>query len=125
MTPAAKVLLAKVPALQLAGLLYVGAAIGIAPVALWRHRCRPPFDASNRVRLAGAVVLGGIAGPILLLLGLRSASAGSVSLLLNLEVAATALFGSVCEESDAKASCEEEEREAGKPGYADPRREAG
>jgi len=92
-TPAAKMLLANLTALQLAGLLYLGAAIGIAPRAFWRRGHRPPLDAVNRSRLAGAVLLGGIAGPVLLLLGLRSASAGSVSLLLNFEVAATALLG--------------------------------
>ncbi len=91
--PAAKVLLADLTAFQLAGLLYLGAAFGIAPRALWRREHRPPLDRVNCLRLAGAVVLGGIAGPVLLLLGLRSAPAGSVSLLLNAEVAATALFG--------------------------------
>lgn len=49
----------------------------------------------NRWRLAGAALFGGIAGPVLLLLGLRSASAGSVSLLLNFEVAATAVLGAL------------------------------
>src|SRR5262245_13905948 len=93
--PAAKTLLADLTAFQLAGLLYVGAAIGIAPWALWRHERLPPLDAVNRRRLVGSVVLGGIAGPVLLLLGLRSASAGSVSVLLTVEVAATALLGSL------------------------------
>jgi len=94
-TPAAKRLLLDLTAFQLAGLLYLGAAIGVAPPALWRRGDRPPLDPINRSRLAGAVVLGGIAGPVLLLLGLRSASAGSVSLLLNIEVAATALLGAL------------------------------
>ncbi len=94
-TPAAKRLLANLTAFQLAGFLYVGAAIGVAPRALWQRGDRPPLDALNRRRLAGAVLLGGVAGPVLLLLGLRSASAGSVSLLLNLEVAATALLGAL------------------------------
>jgi drug/metabolite transporter (DMT)-like permease len=53
------------------------------------------LDTPNRRRLAGAILLGGIAGPVLLLFGLRSASAGSVSLLLNLEVAGTALLGAL------------------------------
>ena len=94
-TPAAKALLLDLTAFQLAGLLYLGAAIAIAPVALWQRGDRPPLDAPNRRRLAGAVVFGGIAGPVLLLLGLRSALAGSVSLLLNLEVAATALLAAL------------------------------
>ena len=94
-TPAAKALLPTLTAFQLAGLLYLGAAIGIAPSALWRRGDRPPVDSANRLRLAGAVVFGGISGPVLLLLGLRSASAGSVSLLLNAEVAATAVLGAL------------------------------
>ena len=87
-TPAAKRLLLDLTAFQLAGLLYLGAAIGIAPGALWQRGDRPPLDAMNRRRLAGAVLFGGILGPVLLLLGLRSALAGSVSLLLNFEIAA-------------------------------------
>jgi drug/metabolite transporter (DMT)-like permease len=93
--PAARILLAELTAFQLAGLLYVGAAIGIGPWVLWWRHDRPPLDEANRRRLVGAVVLGGIVGPVLLLLGLRSASAGSVSLLLNSEVAATALLAAL------------------------------
>ena len=48
---------------------------------------------SNRLKVAGAVVFGGVLGPVLLLLGLRTAQASSVSLLLNLELVATALLG--------------------------------
>jgi len=92
-TPAAKALLARLTVFQLAGLLYLGAAIGIAPSALWRYGDRPSLDSATRRRLAGAVLFGGIGGPLLLLLGLRSASASSVSLLLNFEVAATVLLG--------------------------------
>jgi len=42
--------------------------------------------------LCGAIVFGGIAGPVLLLEGLRRAPAGSVSLWLNMETVATALL---------------------------------
>ena len=94
-TPAAKRLLLDLTAFQLAGLFYLGAAIGIAPGALWQRGDRPPLDAMNRRRLAGAVLFGGILGPVLLLLGLRSALAGSVSLLLNFEIAATALLAAL------------------------------
>ncbi len=47
----------------------------------------------NALRLLGAIVLGGVAGPVMLLVGLRASLAGSVSLLLNLELAATAVLG--------------------------------
>jgi drug/metabolite transporter (DMT)-like permease len=43
-------------------------------------------------RLAGAILFGGVLGPIALLLGLQAAPAASVSLWLNLETTATALL---------------------------------
>ena len=54
---------------------------------------RVPADTTNRYRLVGAVVSGGVLGPVFLLLGLRTAEAASVSLWLNFELAATALLG--------------------------------
>lgn len=94
-TPASKLLLSDFTSFQLAGLLYLGAALGVAPAALRGGRVRFPGrgDKRNRVRLFGAVVAGGICGPVLLLLGLRLAAAASVSLWLSLELAATALLG--------------------------------
>jgi drug/metabolite transporter (DMT)-like permease len=92
-TPAAKSLSDELPSFQLAGLLYVGAAIGIAPWAIRRRRERPPLAADTRRRLAGSVLFGGMGGPVLLMLGLRMMPAGSVSLLLNAEIAATAVLG--------------------------------
>lgn len=94
-TPATKLLLSDLTPFQLAGLLYIGAAIGILPLALRSGGLRlpPRTDRRNRLRLAGAIVSGGIGGPVLLLLGLRAAAASSVSLWLNLEVVATALLG--------------------------------
>ena len=41
---------------------------------------------TNALRLAGAVILGGMLGPVLMLVGLRQSQAGSVALLLNLEI---------------------------------------
>jgi drug/metabolite transporter (DMT)-like permease len=92
--PASKVLLAGIQPLQLAGLLYLGAALGVLPWALRGRRMRRArLDATNLRRLAGAVVFGGVLGPVFLLLALQRASAGSVSLLLNLEIVATAVVG--------------------------------
>ena len=95
-TPASKLLLGELAPLQLAALLYLGAALGTAPAALGRgRRAALPRDAANRLRLAGAILFGGVLGPVLLLLGLRLASAGSVALWLNLELAATAALGAL------------------------------
>jgi drug/metabolite transporter (DMT)-like permease len=93
-TPASKWLLAELAPFQLAGLLYLGAALGVAPLAL-RQGAPLPRGRASALRLAGAVALGGVVGPVLLLFGLRLASAASVSLWLNLEVAATALLGAL------------------------------
>jgi len=93
--PASKLLVESLGVFQLAGLLYLGAALGMGLPLLRERRAgaRGALDARNRGRLLGAVVLGGIVGPVLLLLGLRLTLAGSVSLLLNLEMAATAVLG--------------------------------
>jgi uncharacterized membrane protein len=99
-TPISKILLQDLGSFQLAGLLYLGAALGVAPVAL-----RPGSgaagpgglprrdDRKNWLRLAGSIVFGGILGPVLLLLALKMSDASSVSLRLNLELAATAALG--------------------------------
>jgi drug/metabolite transporter (DMT)-like permease len=94
-TPASKLLLASLEPFQLAGLLYLGAAIAMAPVVvLERSRgTRVRLDRANAARLGGAVLFGGVLGPVLLLAALRLTLAGSVSLLLNLEMVATALLG--------------------------------
>ena len=94
-TPASKLLLRELTPLQLAGLLYLGAAAGVAPVVWLEHRrgVRAAGGRANALRLAGAVLLGGMVGPVLLLLGLLQSEAGSVALLLNLEIVATALLG--------------------------------
>lgn len=96
-TPASKALLGSLEPFQLAGLLYVGAAIGMAPVVALERRqaARLRLDRANALRLAGAVVFGGVLGPVLLLAALRLTLAGSVSLLLNLEGVATAILGVV------------------------------
>jgi drug/metabolite transporter (DMT)-like permease len=94
-TPASKVLLRELTPLQLTGLLYLGAALGVAPVVGRERRrgLRAAGSRANARRLAGAVLFGGFLGPLLMLLGLRRSDAGSVALLLNLEMVATAVLG--------------------------------
>lgn len=94
-TPASKLLLDGIQPQALAGLLYLGAAIGVLPVIIKGGAYRWPKHAVRRtiLLLSGAIVLGGIVGPIFLLMALRFASAGSVSLWLNLEFVATVILG--------------------------------
>ncbi len=94
-TPASKALLVWFEPFQLAGLLYAGAALGMAPVVALERRTGPSLrlDRTNALRLAGAVLFGGVLGPVLLLAALRLTLAGSISLLLNLEGVATAVLG--------------------------------
>jgi drug/metabolite transporter (DMT)-like permease len=92
-TPASKVLLGTLTPFQLAGCLYLGAALAVSPFAWGRGRSALPADRRNRWRLLGAVLAGGVVGPVLMLLGLQAAQAASVSLWLNAEMAATAVLG--------------------------------
>jgi len=92
-TPASKVLLdTDIGPMTLAGLLYLGAAIATAPGALRGRWSLRAAGRRNLWRLAGAILFGGILGPIALLVALQSAPSSTVSLLLNLETVATALL---------------------------------
>ncbi len=94
-TPASKVLLDRVDPLQLAGWLYLGAALGVTPAIVRGGGLTSArrIGRDNLRRLVGSILLGGVVGPIVLLLGLRLASAASVSLWLNLELVATVVLG--------------------------------
>jgi drug/metabolite transporter (DMT)-like permease len=94
-TPASKALLQSLPTFQLAGLLYLGAAIGVIPLLIKERRFSFPWELDHKTgyRLLGAIGLGGVLGPVLLLFGLSLASAASVSLWLNLELIATVILG--------------------------------
>lgn len=89
-TPAAKILLGPLSPVLLAGLLYLGAALATLPAAL--HVRPTSLDRRSVLRLAGAVLAGGVLAPVLLLLGLSKAPAASVALWLNFEPVATALL---------------------------------
>lgn len=91
-TPASKPLLEHFSPLLLSGLLYLGAALAVAPWALRNLGALRRSSRQNLLRLGGAVLFGGIVGPVLLLTGLSMASAASVALWLNLETVATALL---------------------------------
>ncbi len=92
-TPASKLLLDdRMGPLTLAGLLYLGAGVATAPFAAGGGSAQRRRDPANLRRLAGAVLFGGVLGPVALLWGLRAAPAANVSLWLNLETTATALL---------------------------------
>ena len=94
-TPLSKPLLDNFTSYQLAGVLYLGACVGVLPLLIWERKLMAPWrmDRKNFLRLLGSVVFGGMLGPLALLAGLRMASAASVSMWLNLEVVATAVLG--------------------------------
>ncbi len=93
-TPFAKLLVGEMPPVLLAGLLYLGSGIGLSVLTFTRRK----QSAEGRLTLkdvpwlAGAIFAGGICGPVLLMLGLRSTPSASASLLLNLEGVFTALM---------------------------------
>lgn len=95
--PFAKLLLGTVSPQLLAGILYLGAGLGLAAVqggraALGLSAPEAPLRRHDLPWLAAVVLSGGVAGPLLLMLGLTHTSAASGSLLLNLEGLATLLI---------------------------------
>ena len=88
--PFAKLLLGEVEPQLLAGLLYLGAGIGLAGFHFGRAGLgllapEAPLRARDVPWLAAVVLFGGVAGPLLLMLGLARTEAASGSLMLNLE----------------------------------------
>lgn len=79
---------------MLAGVLYLGAGIGLTVVHAARHAFgvpapEAPLRRSDTPWLIAIVIFGGVLGPLLLMLGLDATSAANGSLLLNLEGLAT------------------------------------
>ena len=93
-TPFAKLLLGAVDPWMMAGLLYLGAGVGLAAVHLSRTILRLPVVEAPLRRadvpwLALVILFGGMLGPLLLMFGLARTDAAGTSLLLNLEGLAT------------------------------------
>lgn len=96
-TPLAKALVESVPPLWLAALLYLGAGFGLLAVLTTRRMMNPSAQIAlpspqDRRWIGGAIVLGGVIGPVALMYGLTKTSGASASLLLNLEAVLTALL---------------------------------
>lgn len=97
--PFSKVLLADVPSTIMAGLLYLGAGIGMLFILIIRKilgigKNEKALSKSDLPYTASMIVLD-IAAPISLMTGLAIASAESVSLLNNFEIVATSLIALV------------------------------
>ena len=88
--PLAKLLIPGTGPLVLAGLLYLGAGAGLSALASLRRKgAEAPLRAADAPTLTGMIVAGGLAGPVLLVVGLSRLSGVSASLLLNLEAPLT------------------------------------
>ena len=91
-TPASKLLLDKINPIFLAALYYLGAAVFLLPFSYKdlsrEYKCLRE-QKKDFFRLLGAVIFGGIIGPLCLLFGIKSLNATSSSLLLNIETVAT------------------------------------
>jgi drug/metabolite transporter (DMT)-like permease len=99
-TPLAKSLLGDISPLFLAGLLYLGSGLGLTAIYVFNHLAlRKKTDLNSTEAglerndffwLAGAVLCGGVLGPIMLTSGLSLTTGSAASLLLNMEGILTA-----------------------------------
>ncbi len=93
-TPFSKLLLDGLNSFQLAGLLYLGAALAMFPYIFRKNsNLKLLFQKGSRAKTIGIIFFGGFLGPVLLLFGLKTAYAASVSIWLNMELVATAILG--------------------------------
>ncbi len=92
--PFAKQFVGGMSAVLLAGILYLGSGVGLCVLRVFRDRGwrNPGLTPKEWPWLLGTVAFGGVAGPILLMLGLVHTTAASASLLLNLEGVFTAVL---------------------------------
>jgi len=97
-TPLAKILVGRTDPWMLAALLYLGSGLGLLIVRMvWRRRSHGTASEASVAGagwlwLGGAVLFGGVIGPVLLMVGLTRTPASSASLLLNLEGVLTAVL---------------------------------
>lgn len=97
-TPLAKLLLGELDPIPLAALLYLGSGLGL----LLFKAVQSLFNRGEKLEaylvkgdlpwLAGSILAGGVAAPIVLLFSLRGTPAATASLLLNFECVATTLI---------------------------------
>lgn len=95
-SPVSKILLNKVPPTMMAGLLYLGAGIGMSIIGLIRNKTGNMKEEMRITKkelpyTVGMVVLD-ILAPIFLMIGLTMTTPATVSLLNNFEIVATSLI---------------------------------
>ena len=95
-SPASKLLLNHIPSTMLAGLLYLGAGIGMAVIRRMRRftgKEEKELPLSRKdLPFTVCMILLDIAAPILMMLGLTMTSAANASLLNNFEIVATSVI---------------------------------
>jgi drug/metabolite transporter (DMT)-like permease len=92
-TPLAKGLLGGTNPWILAGLLYLGSGLGLSLYRAFRPKAQVTKLARSKwAWFIGAIVAGGVIGPVLLMFGLQGMPASGASLLLNTEGVFTALL---------------------------------
>ena len=98
-TPLAKMLVAGVPPVALAGLLYLGSGVGLLSWRWLRQQTsashesmEAPLARADWGWMAGAILAGGVVAPVLLMLGLERTTGSAAALLLNFEGVFTALL---------------------------------
>ena len=92
-TPVSKILMSEIPPSFLAGILYLGAGIGMIPISLIKRRAGS-FRRIGRTDLPyiiGMVVLD-IAAPVFLMIALSKTYAANISLINNFEIVATSVI---------------------------------
>jgi drug/metabolite transporter (DMT)-like permease len=95
--PAVKPIAGSLNPVLLAGLLYLGSFLALAPVRALRGKGAPeaPLRSSDRLTLAGAILAGGVVAPVLLVWGLSGLAASAVSLLLAAEAVMTVMIAAL------------------------------
>ncbi|MGE5576013.1 MAG: DMT family transporter, partial [Syntrophothermus sp.] len=99
--PFAKLLLGAIEPVPLAAFLYLGSGLGVMLVRWARHvdgrlaSTEAQMERGDLPWLAGAVLAGGVAAPILLMFSLRNTPAATAALLLNFEGVATTLIAAL------------------------------
>lgn len=95
-SPLSKILLEFMPPTLMAGLLYIGAGLGMGIIAIFRKVQKKDRAEAGLTKAelpyTVAMILLDVAAPIFLLIGLKSTTAANASLLNNFEIVATAII---------------------------------